>query len=108
MAGKFEWQFKYRDEGDVNACTRGYAKKCNKSLIHSHFCDSSDSVCGTGVRTMITIARSEARDDAPQSAVIVRLDGRSSTGRRSRLDRQAAVTWMARSSRTMMPNFEAC
>lgn len=44
MAGKFEWQFKYRDEADVNAPARGARDKCNKPLFCSHFCNSSDSV----------------------------------------------------------------
>lgn len=33
MAGKFEWQFKYRDEADVNASARGASAKFRKSLI---------------------------------------------------------------------------
>jgi hypothetical protein len=44
MAGKFEWQFKYRDEADVNAPTRRQHGKYKKSLFCGHFCDSSDSV----------------------------------------------------------------
>lgn len=44
MAGKFEWQFKYRDEADVNARPRGTYGKFKKSLICRYFCDSSDSV----------------------------------------------------------------
>jgi hypothetical protein len=44
MAGKFEWQFKYRDEADVNAGARGAAAKFKKPLICRHFCNSSDSV----------------------------------------------------------------
>src|SRR4051812_49631981 len=31
MAGKFEWQFKYRDEADVNAPAPGAHDKCKKS-----------------------------------------------------------------------------
>jgi hypothetical protein len=44
MAGKFEWQFKYRDEADVNARARPTRRQFKKSLICRHFCDSSDSV----------------------------------------------------------------
>jgi hypothetical protein len=44
MAGKFEWQFKYRDEADVNASARHARGKFKKSLICRHFCDSSDLV----------------------------------------------------------------
>jgi len=44
MAGKFEWQFKYRDEADVNAPTPGAHDKCRKSLFCRDFCNSSDSV----------------------------------------------------------------
>jgi len=44
MAGKFEWQFKYRDEADVNASARHPRAEFKKSLICRHFCDSSDSV----------------------------------------------------------------
>ncbi|QFI77376.1 hypothetical protein F8237_30475 [Bradyrhizobium betae] len=44
MAGKFEWQFKYRDEADVNAATRIPRGKFKKSPLCRHFCDSSDSV----------------------------------------------------------------
>ncbi|MBW5439533.1 hypothetical protein FXB41_33730 [Bradyrhizobium canariense] len=44
MAGKFEWQFKYRDEADVNAPAPGACDKCKKSLFCRHFCNSSDSV----------------------------------------------------------------
>ena len=44
MPGKFEWQFKYRDEADVNARTRRARRKFKKSLICRHFCDSSDLV----------------------------------------------------------------
>ncbi|QOZ45044.1 hypothetical protein XH89_17355 [Bradyrhizobium sp. CCBAU 53340] len=44
MAGKFEWQFKYRDEADVNARPRRAHGKFKKSLICRHFCGSSDSV----------------------------------------------------------------
>jgi hypothetical protein len=44
MAGKFEWQFKYRDEADVNAPARRRRGDFKKSLICRHFCDSSDSV----------------------------------------------------------------
>ena len=44
MAGKFEWQFKYRDEADVNAPARRPRGDFKKSLIRRHFCDSSDSV----------------------------------------------------------------
>jgi hypothetical protein len=44
MAGKFEWQFKYRDEAGVNASARGAYGKFKKSLICRHFCNSSDSV----------------------------------------------------------------
>ncbi|MDA9401817.1 hypothetical protein XH79_24270 [Bradyrhizobium sp. CCBAU 45389] len=44
MAGKFEWQFKYRDEADVNASTRRLRTEFKKPLICRHFCDSSDSV----------------------------------------------------------------
>jgi hypothetical protein len=44
MAGKFEWQFKYRDEGDVNARARRSQQECRKSAIGRHFCDSSDLV----------------------------------------------------------------
>ncbi|RTM09436.1 MAG: hypothetical protein EKK33_26325 [Bradyrhizobiaceae bacterium] len=44
MAGKFEWQFKYRDEADVNANRRRPRAGFKKSLICRHFCDSSDSV----------------------------------------------------------------
>jgi len=44
MAGKFEWQFKYRDEADVNASARRLRAEFKKPLICRHFCDSSDSV----------------------------------------------------------------
>ncbi|PJG54405.1 hypothetical protein CVM73_14255 [Bradyrhizobium forestalis] len=44
MAGKFEWQFKYRDEADVNASARGRRVEFKKPLICRRFCDSSDSV----------------------------------------------------------------
>ncbi|MDD1537334.1 hypothetical protein C7U89_28540 [Bradyrhizobium sp. WBOS4] len=44
MAGKFEWQFKYRDEADVNAPARRPACGFKKLLICRHFCDSSDFV----------------------------------------------------------------
>lgn len=44
MAGKFEWQFKYRDEADVNASARRARGSFKKSLICRYFCDSSDSV----------------------------------------------------------------
>jgi len=30
MAGKFEWQFKYRDEADVNARARRLRTECKK------------------------------------------------------------------------------
>ena len=45
MAGKFEWQFKYRDEADVNARSRRPRGEFEKSLICRYFCDSSDSIC---------------------------------------------------------------
>jgi hypothetical protein len=41
MAGKFEWQFKHRDEGDVNARGRRARRELKKSAIDGHFCDSS-------------------------------------------------------------------
>jgi hypothetical protein len=44
MAGKFEWQFKYRDEADVNAAARRPQGKCKKPPFCRHFCDSLDSV----------------------------------------------------------------
>nr|AWM01685.1 hypothetical protein CIT40_17685 [Bradyrhizobium amphicarpaeae] len=44
MAGKFEWQFKYRDEADVNASARRRRAEFKKSLICRHFRDSSDLV----------------------------------------------------------------
>ncbi|MDE5444774.1 hypothetical protein GWG65_25660 [Bradyrhizobium sp. CSA207] len=44
MAGKFEWQFKHRDEGNVNARVPRAKAECKKSAIDGHFCDSSDSV----------------------------------------------------------------
>jgi hypothetical protein len=44
MPGKFEWQFKYRDEADVNAGARHAREKFEKPLICRHFCDSSDLV----------------------------------------------------------------
>lgn len=44
MAGKFEWQFKYRDEADVNAGARHRREQFKMSLICRHFCDSSGSV----------------------------------------------------------------
>jgi hypothetical protein len=44
MPGKFEWQFKYRDEADVNGGARHAREKFEKSLICRHFCDSSDLV----------------------------------------------------------------
>ena len=44
MAGKFEWQFKHRDEADVNANARRLRTEFKKSPICRHFCDSSDSV----------------------------------------------------------------
>ncbi|QAU39997.1 hypothetical protein XH86_21755 [Bradyrhizobium guangdongense] len=37
MAGKFEWQFKYRDEADVNARADHKRRRCKKSLICRHF-----------------------------------------------------------------------
>jgi hypothetical protein len=37
MAGKFEWQFKYRDEAGVNARAE-HSRRCGeKSLICRHF-----------------------------------------------------------------------
>ncbi len=44
MASKFEWQFKYRDEADVNASGQRLRAEFKKSLICRYFCDSSDSV----------------------------------------------------------------
>jgi hypothetical protein len=44
MAGKFEWQFKYRDEADVNASAQRACPECEKSPICRRFRDSSDSV----------------------------------------------------------------
>ncbi|MCK1721105.1 hypothetical protein IVA81_26010 [Bradyrhizobium sp. 141] len=44
MAGKFEWQFKYRDEADVNASARREREEFEKPLSDGHFRDSSDSV----------------------------------------------------------------
>lgn len=44
MPGKFEWQFKYRDEADVNGSACHARGKFKKSLIFSHFWDSSDLV----------------------------------------------------------------
>jgi hypothetical protein len=44
MAGKFEWQFKYRDEADVNASARRLRVEFKKPPFCRHFCDSSDSV----------------------------------------------------------------
>ena len=44
MAGKFEWQFKYRDEADVNARAGRGPGQFKKSLICRHFCVSSDLV----------------------------------------------------------------
>jgi hypothetical protein len=44
MAGKFEWQFKYRDEADVNARARHLHAEFEKPLFCRHFCDSLDSV----------------------------------------------------------------
>lgn len=44
MAGKFEWQFKHRDEADVNADARRGCEELEKSLFDGHFRDSSDSV----------------------------------------------------------------
>jgi len=44
MAGKFEWQFKYRDEADVNAGRRRLHGECKKPPFCRHFCNSSDSV----------------------------------------------------------------
>jgi hypothetical protein len=44
MAGKFEWQFKYRDEADVNASLRRERDEFEKLPICKHFCDPSDSV----------------------------------------------------------------
>lgn len=44
MAGKFEWQFKYRDEADVNASARCLRREFKKRLTCKHFCASSDSV----------------------------------------------------------------
>jgi hypothetical protein len=44
MAGKFEWQFKYRDEGDVNAKARRACSELKNPRIDGHFRDSSDSV----------------------------------------------------------------
>jgi hypothetical protein len=42
MAGKFEWQFKYRDEADVNARLPLACGNFKKSLIRRYFCDSSE------------------------------------------------------------------
>jgi hypothetical protein len=56
MASKFEWQFKYRDEADVNAGRRDTRGVFKKSPIGGHFCDSSDSVYRRDVGTTITIA----------------------------------------------------
>ncbi|MGY4624050.1 hypothetical protein ACVWY3_001806 [Bradyrhizobium sp. USDA 4486] len=44
MAGKFEWQFKYCDEADVNASAGRVRAEFKKFLFCRHFCDSSDSV----------------------------------------------------------------
>jgi hypothetical protein len=44
MAGKFEWQFKYRDEAGVNARAWSERSESRKSPFCRHFCDSSDSV----------------------------------------------------------------
>jgi hypothetical protein len=44
MAGKFEWQFKYRDEAGVNGRAWGDRSESRKPRICRHFCDSSDSV----------------------------------------------------------------
>ncbi|QAU50159.1 hypothetical protein EAS56_22680 [Bradyrhizobium guangzhouense] len=44
MAGKFEWQFKHRDEADVNAGPLLARGNCKKSLICRHFWDSSGKV----------------------------------------------------------------
>lgn len=44
MAGKFEWQFKYRDEADVNGKPRRARDNLKKSMICRYFCVSSDSV----------------------------------------------------------------
>jgi hypothetical protein len=44
MAGKFEWQFKYRDEADVNAGSRLARGNFKKSLNCRHFCDCSGCV----------------------------------------------------------------
>jgi hypothetical protein len=44
MAGKFERQFKHRDEADVNASARRPRGKYKKPLICRHFCNWSDSV----------------------------------------------------------------
>ncbi|RXT44933.1 hypothetical protein B5V03_20365 [Bradyrhizobium betae] len=44
MAGKFEWQFKYRDEADVNAGARDLHAEFKMRLSCSHFRDSSDLV----------------------------------------------------------------
>jgi hypothetical protein len=57
MAGKFEWQFKHRDEADVNAPARRPREECKKPPLCSHFCDSSDSVYPCDFRRPITIAR---------------------------------------------------
>jgi len=43
MAGKFEWQFKYRDEADVNATPCLGCGNFKKSPICRHFCDSSET-----------------------------------------------------------------
>jgi hypothetical protein len=44
MAGKFEWQFKYRDEGAVNARAPRRSMESKNWPSCRHFCDSSDSV----------------------------------------------------------------
>src|SRR5205807_3117825 len=42
MAGKFEWQFKHRDEADVNATARSARVECKKLTLCRHFRDWSD------------------------------------------------------------------
>ncbi|WP_167561225.1 hypothetical protein [Bradyrhizobium sp. AS23.2] len=74
MAGKFEWQFKYRDEADVNAAARHACGKFKKPPIDGHFCDSSDSVYRRDLRTTITIARGGGVQWRPPAALVVNRD----------------------------------
>ena len=60
MPGKFEWQFKYRDEADVNERAWHARGKFKKSLICRHFLRFDRFGLPWDFRTSITIARGGA------------------------------------------------